>query len=86
MSLTPAQRKLRGQLGGYTSWGNTTNRSARTAPAVAAHQAKAAERRAAAELVAEAQALTDAELAAEARGNAEQVRAALAALSEGGAA
>ncbi|WP_256334844.1 hypothetical protein [Lentzea albidocapillata] len=28
--LTPAQRTLRAKLGAYTSWANTTNRTART--------------------------------------------------------
>jgi hypothetical protein len=84
MPLTAAQRKLRARVGVYTSWANTTDRSARTAPATAAHQANAAARRAA-ELVAKPQPLTDAELAAEARRNADEARAALAALSEGSA-
>lgn len=29
--LTPTERKLRAQLGAYTSWANTENRTARTA-------------------------------------------------------
>jgi hypothetical protein len=33
---TPAERALWGRKGGHTSWGNTTDRTARTAPARAA--------------------------------------------------
>jgi len=36
MALTPTERKLRAQLAAHTSWANTTDRSARTAPARAA--------------------------------------------------
>lgn len=83
MPMTPAQKSLRGQLGGYTSWGNTLNRTARTAPATAAARAKAAARRAAVELV-DAEPLTPEELAAKARRNADAARTAfLVALSEG---
>ena len=32
-NLTPAERKLRGQIAANVSWGNTIDRSARTAPA-----------------------------------------------------
>lgn len=35
-TLTPAERKLRSQLAVHTSWANTSDRSARTAPARAA--------------------------------------------------
>jgi hypothetical protein len=31
-SLTPEQRRLRGQIGAAVSWANTTSRTARTAP------------------------------------------------------
>ena len=31
--MTPAERKLRAQIAVQTSWANTSNRSARTAPA-----------------------------------------------------
>lgn len=31
-SLTPAERKLRARLAGYTGWANTVDRTARTAP------------------------------------------------------
>lgn len=34
------ERVLRGRLGAYTSWANTPDRAARTAPARAAHDAK----------------------------------------------
>jgi hypothetical protein len=33
MSLTPAQRSLRGQIAAHESWANTTDRPARTAKA-----------------------------------------------------
>ncbi len=33
MPLTPAERKLRAQLAAHTSWSNTADRTARTAPA-----------------------------------------------------
>lgn len=33
MSLTPAERSRRSALASYTSWGNTENRTTRTAPA-----------------------------------------------------
>lgn len=33
MPLTPAERSLRGQIAVHTSWANTEDRSARTAPA-----------------------------------------------------
>jgi hypothetical protein len=32
-ALTPSERVIRAQLASYTSWANTTNRSARTATA-----------------------------------------------------
>ena len=35
-SLTPEERTLRARLAAHTSWANTTDRSARTAPARAA--------------------------------------------------
>jgi hypothetical protein len=35
-SLTPAERRLRGQLASHESWANTKDRTARTAPARAA--------------------------------------------------
>jgi hypothetical protein len=35
-SLTPAERRLRGQLASHQSWANTENRTERTAPARAA--------------------------------------------------
>lgn len=40
--LTPAQRSLRARLAVHTSWANTTDRTARTAPATAASPASAA--------------------------------------------
>ena len=40
MPESPAERTLRGRLGGYTSWANTPDRTARTAPARAALEAK----------------------------------------------
>lgn len=33
MPLTPAELSLRGQIAAHTSWGNTTDRTARTAKA-----------------------------------------------------
>ena len=33
MTLTPAERRLRSQIGAHESWGRTVNRSARTLPA-----------------------------------------------------
>jgi hypothetical protein len=36
MSSTPAERSLAGRIASETSWANTSNRSARTAPARAA--------------------------------------------------
>lgn len=39
-SLTPAERRLRGQMGAHKSWANTTDRTARTLPARLAHNAK----------------------------------------------
>ena len=33
MSLTASEKSLRGQIGAYTSWSRTEDRSARTAPA-----------------------------------------------------
>lgn len=33
MSVPASERRLHGQLGAFTSWANTTDRSARTAPA-----------------------------------------------------
>ena len=38
--MTPAERKLRSQIAAHQSWGQTPNRSARTAPARAALDAK----------------------------------------------
>lgn len=38
--LTPAERSLLGKIGGETSWANTVDRSARTAPARRALDAK----------------------------------------------
>jgi hypothetical protein len=35
-TLTPAERRLRGQLAAHTSWANTVDAAARTAPARAA--------------------------------------------------
>jgi hypothetical protein len=35
-ALTPAERRLRGQLASHESWANTENRTERTAPARAA--------------------------------------------------
>jgi hypothetical protein len=32
MAYTPAQRSLVGSIGGHTSWANTSDRTARTAP------------------------------------------------------
>lgn len=40
MSATPAERRLAGQIAAHESWANTPNRSARTAPARAALDAK----------------------------------------------
>ena len=40
MAATPAERRLAGQSAAHTSWANTENRSARTAPARAALDAK----------------------------------------------
>ena len=40
MPFTAAERSLRGQLAAHTSWANTLDRSARTAPARAAREAK----------------------------------------------
>ena len=37
---SPAERKLISSIGAHTSWANTTDRSARTAPARAARDAK----------------------------------------------
>ncbi len=39
-SLPPAERRLAAQTGAHVSWANTENRSARTAPARAALDAK----------------------------------------------
>jgi hypothetical protein len=39
-TLTSSERRLRSQLGAHTSWANTPDRSARTAPARAALDAK----------------------------------------------
>lgn len=38
--MTPEQRVLRAQAAAHTSWGNTTDRTARTAPARAGLEAK----------------------------------------------
>ncbi|NMM35776.1 MAG: hypothetical protein HHJ13_17630 [Phycicoccus sp.] len=38
--MTPAENKLRSQIAAHESWANTTDRSARTAPARAALDAK----------------------------------------------
>lgn len=38
--LTPSERSLAGRVGALTSWGRTSDRSARTAPARAALDAK----------------------------------------------
>jgi hypothetical protein len=40
MPLTPAEQSLRGSLGAHTSWGNTTDRTARTANARKAFEDK----------------------------------------------
>lgn len=40
MTATPAERQLIAQIGAHESWARTTNRSARTAPARAALNAK----------------------------------------------
>lgn len=39
-SLSPAERRLRSQIAAHESWANTENRSARTASARAALEAK----------------------------------------------
>ncbi len=39
-SETPSEAALRGRIAAHTSWANTTNRTARTAPARAALDAK----------------------------------------------
>jgi hypothetical protein len=39
-SLSPAERRLRGQLASHVSWGNTEDRTQRTAPARKALDAK----------------------------------------------
>ena len=38
--LSPAERRLRAQVAVHTSWANTTDRRARTAPATAASMAR----------------------------------------------
>jgi len=40
MSVSAAERRLRSQIAAHSSWANTENRSARTAPARAALDAK----------------------------------------------
>jgi hypothetical protein len=40
MTLTPAERRLRSQIGAHESWARTENRSARTLPARMAFLAK----------------------------------------------
>ncbi len=40
MPATPSERSLRGRIAAHESWGNTPDRSARTAPARAALDAK----------------------------------------------
>lgn len=40
MATTPTERRLAAQIAAFESWGNTDNRSARTAPARAAHDQK----------------------------------------------
>ena len=40
MSVSNSDRKLLGRIGGYKSWANTVDRSARTAPGRAAFMAR----------------------------------------------
>lgn len=44
MPLTPAERRLYGAAGGHKSWANTSDRTARTAPARAGQRAAEARR------------------------------------------
>lgn len=40
MAMSPAERRLRAQLGAYTSWANTPDRAMRLAPARAGFEAR----------------------------------------------
>lgn len=40
MTMSPAERRLRAQLGAYTMWANTPDRSLRMAPARAGFEAR----------------------------------------------